>query len=205
MRYDADHKQKTREALLKQAALEIREKGPDGLSLSAVMKSAGLTNGGFYAHFQSRDHLLEAGVDQLFKEGTARDLLMREEDPAQNVSDFVRFYLSRKHRDAKTFGCPLALLSSDAPRLPKRASRRYAAGMHNLSAALATSLKDLGRPHAEDEASSILSELIGALGRARSEPDTDLSDQILKRSRLSILRRLGLEDAGRPSSRGAAS
>ncbi|RYZ02276.1 MAG: TetR/AcrR family transcriptional regulator, partial [Alphaproteobacteria bacterium] len=44
MRYDTDHKQKTHEALLKQAALEIREKGPDGLSLSAVMKSAGLTN-----------------------------------------------------------------------------------------------------------------------------------------------------------------
>jgi len=205
MRYDADHKLKTHEALLKQAALEIREKGPDGLSLSAVMKSAGLTNGGFYAHFKSRDELLEAGIEQLFREGKARLLLEREEGANQNVADFVRFYLSRDHRDAKTFGCPLALLNSDAPRLSQRAAQRYAAGMHTLSATLATSLKALGQTHSEDEASSILSELIGALGRARAERDMVRSDLILKRSRQSILRRLGLEDVGRKAPRGAAS
>lgn len=205
MRYDTDHKQRTREALLKHAALEIREKGPDGFSLSSVMKSAGLTNGGFYAHFESRDHLLEAGVEQLFREGQAREFLLRKDGAARNVSDFVRFYLSRKHRDSKTSGCPLALLSSDAPRLPALASRRYAEGMHSLSVLLAANLKDLARPHAEDEASSILSELIGALGRARSEPDAERSDQILRLSRQSIFQRLGLEGDSRPSSRGAAS
>lgn len=205
MRYDADHKQKTHEALLKQAALEIREKGPDGLSLSAVMKSAGLTNGGFYSHFKSRDDLLEAGIEQLFREGKARLLLEREESAGRNVSDFVRFYLSREHRDAKTFGCPLALLNSDVPRLSKRAAQRYAEGMHALSATLADSLKALGQLHSEDEASSILSELIGALGRARAESDATRSDLILKRSRQSILRRLELEDVSRKAPRGAAS
>ncbi|MFT3725573.1 MAG: TetR/AcrR family transcriptional regulator [Hyphomonadaceae bacterium] len=190
MRYSADHKDKTRETLLKEAALAIRRDGPAGLSLSAVMKSAGLTNGGFYAHFKSRDDLLEAGIEQLFREATARLLLEREGDAGDNLRDFVRFYLSPKHRDARTFGCPLALLNSDAPRLPSRAAKRYAAGMSSLAGVIASALKAIGSEHPEDEASSLLSELIGALGRARAEPDPEQSDLVLKRSRRAILRRL---------------
>lgn len=192
MRYDTGHKQQTREKLLQEAALAIRRDGPEKLSLSSVMKNAGLTNGGFYAHFKSRDHLLEAGIDQMFREGRARDFLEAEGAAQDNLKAFLRFYLSREHRDARTFGCPLAFLNTDAPRLPRRAAKRYAEGMQGLSAMLARALSAIGIEHAEEEASSLLSELIGAIGRARAEPDGQASDLILAQSRRSIWRRLDL-------------
>lgn len=193
MRYDADHKEKTRETLLKEAARAIRRDGPEKLSLSAVMKSAGLTNGGFYAHFKSRDDLLDAGITQMFRESRARKYLEAEDAPHENLVAFVSFYLSRAHRDAKTFGCPLAFLNTDVPRLPRRAAKRFAEGVETLAGMLAATLSAMGIRHADDEAHSLLSELIGAVGLARGEPNVEKSDLILARSRRAIGRRLGLE------------
>lgn len=193
MRYDADHKDKTRETLLKEAARAIRRDGPDKLSLSGVMKSAGLTNGGFYAHFRSRDDLLEAGITQMFHESRARSYLEADGAPADNLAAFLTFYLSRAHRDAKNFGCPLAFLNTNAPRLPRRAAKTFAEGVETLTAMLGKTLKMMGRGEARDEASSLLSEIVGAIGLARAEPDKRKSDEILARSRRAIGRRLALE------------
>ena len=194
MRYGPEHKQQTKEALLKEAAKAIRRDGPHNLALSAVMKKAGLTNGGFYAHFKSRDDLLAGGVEQMFRESRARATLEKEGgEPQANLAAFLDFYLSATHRDTRSFGCPLAFLSTEAPRLPKAAARQFADGVAGLSAMLADKLAALGRPDAVDEASSLLAELIGAVGLSRAEPDAAKSDLILERSRRVIGRRLGLE------------
>ena len=194
MRYRPDHKQHTRETLLKEAAKAIRRDGPHNLALSVVMKKAGLTNGGFYAHFKSRDDLLAGGVEQMFRESRARAMLEKDgAGPRANLSAFLEFYLSAAHRDTRSFGCPLAFLNSEAPRLPRAAARQFADGVVGLSAMLADKLTALNRPHPEDEASSLLAELIGAVGLSRAEPDPIKSDLILERSRRVIGRRLGLE------------
>lgn len=194
MRYAPNHKEETREKLLKEAARAIRRDGPHNLALSAVMTKVGLTNGGFYAHFKSRDDLLAGGVEQMFREGRARSILEREDrDAKANLSTFLAFYLSADHRDARTFGCPLAFLSTEAPRLPKTAAKRFAEGVDDLIALLASKMVALGRPHAVEEASSLLSELVGAVGLARAEPDAAKSDLMLERSRRAIARRLGLD------------
>jgi TetR/AcrR family transcriptional repressor of nem operon len=194
MRYDAEHKQKTRERVVKEAARAIRKDGPHNLALSSVMANVGLTNGGFYAHFKSRDDLLAAGVEQMFRESRARAMLEGEgRSPAANLNAFLDFYLSTAHRDSRTFGCPLAFLSTEAPRLPKAAARQFADGVSKLSGMIAQQLKALGRPDAEDEASSVLAELVGAVGLSRAEPDKEKSDLILERSRRTVARRLGLE------------
>ena len=70
MRYDAEHKQRTRERVLKEAAKAIRRDGPHKVSVAAVMAKAGLTHGGFYAHFGSRDELIAEGVAQMFGNGS---------------------------------------------------------------------------------------------------------------------------------------
>jgi TetR/AcrR family transcriptional repressor of nem operon len=194
MRYAPDHKQETREKLLKEAARAIRRDGPHNLALSAVMAKAGLTNGGFYAHFKYRDDLLAAGVEQMFREGRARAILEHQDrDARTNLMAFLDFYLSAAHRDARTFGCPLAFLNTEAPRLPKAAAKRFAEGVDGLIGLLADKMVAIGRKDARDEASSLLAELVGAVGLARAEPDGAKSDLILERSRRVIGRRLGLE------------
>ncbi|MDB5444935.1 MAG: TetR/AcrR family transcriptional regulator, partial [Phenylobacterium sp.] len=68
MRYDAEHKQRTRERLLKAAARILRQEGPHRLAVAQVMGEAGLTHGGFYAHFKSRDDLLDHGIEEMFRQ-----------------------------------------------------------------------------------------------------------------------------------------
>lgn len=194
MRYDAEHKQRTRDAVLKAAARAIREHGPQGVGVAAVMSAAGLTHGGFYAHFASRDDLIAAGVDRMFEEGRA--LIARTGEglsPAQGMAAYLDAYLSTRHRDTRSSGCPLPYLSADAPRLTPAARQRYADGVASLTAALAARLEALGRADAETEASSVLSEMVGALALARAEPDRERSDLILSRSRDALKRRLNLE------------
>ena len=75
MRYDAEHKSKTRQRVLKEAAKAIRAEGPHQISVASVMAEAGLTHGGFYAHFASKDDLVAAAIDQMFAEGVSRIVL----------------------------------------------------------------------------------------------------------------------------------
>ena len=121
MRYDAEHKQKTRSKVLEVAAKAIRSDGPDRIGVAGVMAEAGLTHGGFYAHFKSKDELVAAAIEQMFEESRARVAHeMEGHPPAEGLANYIDFYLSKKHRDARGAGCPMAALSSDLPRLPEQ-------------------------------------------------------------------------------------
>jgi TetR/AcrR family transcriptional repressor of nem operon len=120
MRYDSEHKQRTRERLLAEAAKAIRSEGPHKLGVAEVMAKAGLTHGGFYAHFASKDDLIAEAVGQMFTEAGARMVRRMGEgrSPAETLRSYVEFYLSAAHRDSRTSGCPVPFLSADAPRPP---------------------------------------------------------------------------------------
>ena len=194
MRYDAEHKQKTRERVLKEAAKAIRAEGPHQVAVAGVMAKAGLTHGGFYAHFSSKEELVTEAIGQMFVEGARRvDAAQDGRGAAEALSAYIDFYLSTQHRDARTAGCPLPFLAADAPRLSEAARARFAKGVAGLTSRLAAMLVALDHPHAEDEASSMLSEMAGALSLARAEPDLARSDLILNRSRAALKRRFGLE------------
>lgn len=194
MRYDADHKQKTRERVLKAAARAIRAEGPHKIGVAAVMAEAGLTHGGFYAHFASKEDFVAAAVGQMFVESRAKlDRAMEGRSPGEGLAIYLDFYLSPAHRDTRTSGCPLPFLSADAPRLAAPSRERFAAGVAALTDRLATVLTQLGRSEAEETAGSMLSEMVGAVALARAEPDPARSDAILARTRASLTRRLGLE------------
>jgi TetR/AcrR family transcriptional repressor of nem operon len=194
MRYDAEHKQRTKERLLKETAKAIRREGPHKVGVAAIMAKAGLTHGGFYAHFASRDEMIAEGVTEMFRQG--RERLARslsDRPPAEALKDYIDFYLSPAHRDTRTTGCPLPFLSADAPRLPEPVRARFAEGVQALEASLAEPLRALGRPDAAAEAGSLLAEMVGAVALSRAEPDKARSDDMLRRSRERILQRLGLE------------
>jgi TetR/AcrR family transcriptional repressor of nem operon len=193
MRYGAEHKETTRRRVLAEAAQELRAEGPHRISLAGVMARAGLTQGGFYGHFASKDDLLVQAIDQLFRESADRWRRMTEgKPPADALAAYLGFYLSPEHRDARDFGCALPFLASDSPRLSPRAAERFAAGVARLRAAIAGQFAALGRTDPDACASSMLSEMMGALSLARAERDQAASDAILASSKAALQRRFGL-------------
>jgi TetR/AcrR family transcriptional repressor of nem operon len=118
---------------------------------------------------------------------------MEGRGPAEGLAAYIDFYLSRKHRDARGSGCPMAALASDLPRLDEAVREQFAAGARRLTATLSEKLAALGHVNVDAEARSMVAELIGALSLARIEPDSKRSDAILSASRHQLKQRLGLE------------
>jgi TetR/AcrR family transcriptional repressor of nem operon len=206
MRYDTEHKQQTRTKVLHAAAKAIRADGPHRVGVAGVMAEAGLTHGGFYAHFASKDELVAAAIGQMFDESRLR--LLRETDqctPAEGVAAYIDFYLSKRHRDARGAGCPMAALASDLPRLDDAAREQFAGGVRRITLALGEKLAALNgadekgtrtkKGAIEARAQSMIAELVGALSLARIEPEARRSDRMLDASRRSLKQRLGLESA----------
>jgi TetR/AcrR family transcriptional repressor of nem operon len=184
MRYHAEHKQRTREKVLKAAAKAIRAQGPHRVGVAAVMGKAGLTHGGFYAHFDSKDDLVAAAIGQMFDENRATwDRVTQEKQPAQALAAFIDFYLSIMHRDAVSAGCPIPTLAPESRRLSKASRAQLAAGVARLEERFRVQLESLGIPNPQDEASSIVAEMVGALALARAEPDSERSESILNASK----------------------
>jgi TetR/AcrR family transcriptional repressor of nem operon len=193
MRYDKEHKARARERILEAAARAIRAEGPERIGVASVMKEAGLTHGGFYAHFDSKDELVAAAVGKMF-EGPYSRLAAASEgrSPAEALSAYIDFYLSPGHRDAPERGCPLPALSGEMVRLPEAARDRFAEGAGTLRAALARLLAKLGKAEPESLAASVGAELVGAVAMARTVTDRPRSDAMLEASRQALKERLGL-------------
>lgn len=192
-RYAPSHKQQTRDRVLSVAAIQMRERGPAGVAVAGVMADAGLTHGGFYAHFASRDVFVDAVLERMFEESPA-DVLRPTEptDPRDVLRTFVDIYLSRAHRDTRTAGCPLPFLTGDAKRLPAGARERLASGIAGMRALVAQQLVRLGHENADALASSCIAEAVGAVTLARAVTDRAESDQLLIHCRESLYTRLGL-------------
>lgn len=199
MRYDAEHKQRSRQRVVVEAAKALRSEGPQAISVAGVMGAAGLTHGAFYAHFESRDALLIAGIAQMMQEG--RERVRREMEsglpPQTALANYIAFYLSNAHRDARTSGCPLPFLAADAPRLTGEMRELYAKGVAGLTSAIAELLRAMDRAEPETTAASVLAEMVGAVSLARADPDAKRSRAILKASKASLTTRLGLESLDR--------
>ncbi len=193
MRYDAEHKQRTRQRVLKEAAAAIRAEGPDRIGVAAIMARAGLTHGGFYAHFASKDELLIAAIGEMFETACRYfQELALDRAPGEGLAAYVSFYLSRRHRDHREEGCPIATMSADLPRLAPAARVAFEQGAARLTTLIAAELDALGHPEPGMGAVSLLSEMVGALVLARSIADADHSDMILRASRQSIRERMKL-------------
>lgn len=184
------HKERTRARILDEAAQALREHGHEGVGVAALMKRAGLTHGGFYAHFKNRDELVAAAVERMFVD--SRGMVSRyldNEDPRAGLVALVDYYLSETHRDRIAKGCPIAALGSEAVRLPHTAKERFEEGFNNFREAIAKALRNLGVPNPEERASSAVAELVGALTLARAMP-REASSTFLSQSREQLKRRL---------------
>jgi TetR/AcrR family transcriptional repressor of nem operon len=157
------------------------------------MARAGLTHGGFYAHFKSKDDLVAHAITRMFDEAYATFLSLTEgRDPAKGLSNYIDMYMAPKHRDDPAHGCPIAALSADARHLGDFARSRFGEGTERMVAAIAKQLKKMGEKGSDALASSILSEMAGAVALARAVVDAERSLQILRSSRAAVTARLDL-------------
>ncbi|MFF7472862.1 TetR family transcriptional regulator [Streptomyces sp. NPDC008092] len=183
-----------RENIVASAGRQFRKRGFDGVTISDVMKAAGLTHGGFYGYFDSKDALEAdvcergvaesvAAVDAVAADGTGDG----DPDAAPALERFVRDYVSAAHRDMPEDGCTVAALARDASRSPAGIQRVFASGVTGMAEAL-TRLRNLDRPEREQGSApdfAALSTMIGALtlARAVAEADPALSETILRTAR----------------------
>lgn len=196
MRYSSDHKAETRERVLKEAANEIRAKGPDNVAVSGIMARAGLTHGGFYAHFPSKDALVKEAIGTMFADARARsDKIDADGDPRAVLRAYIDFYLSPAHRDRRDRGCPLPTLSGDFARSQPETRERFGAGVVGIATRLAAPLAKLGYADADAEAHALLAQLVGGVALSRAVGDSALSDALLADTHASIVRRYSLETA----------
>jgi TetR/AcrR family transcriptional repressor of nem operon len=191
MRYDSEHKERTRQRVLTEAAAAIRAHGPDGIGVAALMSKAGLTHGGFYAHFKSKDDLIAQAIGQMFEESRQRFLINADDpDPAVALGKYIDLYVSARHRDTPERGCPLPSLSGDLARMSAAARKRFTAGLEGLTKQIAARLGELGKRNPERLAASMVAEMVGAVALARAIQDPAASERILKTSREALKARL---------------
>jgi TetR/AcrR family transcriptional repressor of nem operon len=190
MRYPPEHKQHTREKVLRSAARALRRAGPEKVAVAEVMREAGLTHGGFYAHFESKDDLLARTIESMFDE-----VLQKFEQgtagmpPREAMREYIGRYLALSHCENREGGCPIAALATDIPRMGDDARRAFEAGSARLASAIAGKLHELHVPHAGAAATSLMSELLGALVLARCAIDRATAEKLLEASRTQLLRR----------------
>ena len=180
-------KEETRERILRAAARAIRKHGYEGVGVADVMKEAGLTHGGFYAHFESRDALLAAAADQAGAE--TLEILTRAiatAKPGQELTALVDTYLSDRHVAAPEQGCVIAAAGSEMPRQEAEVRRSANRRIKDLIGLIERQFPEWGKSAAHDKAMGITATLVGALVLARAVDDAQLSNRIRKAAREQI-------------------
>ncbi len=190
MRYGADHAETTRLQIIAAAAAEIRTYGPQGVSVARLMKNVGLTHGGFYAHFGSKNDLVTEAVESMFVSTGAFSKAARTSgSDFDRLRAFVRAYVSRHHRDAPHDGCPLATLANDIARTHPKVRAAFTLGFSRLCRRLADWLpKTHGTPL--ELAHNLVAQMVGAVSLARALTDPALSDAILRQTRNDLMARI---------------
>lgn len=192
MRYDAEHKQRTRQRVLQEAAKAIRLHGPDKIGIATLMSQVGLTHGGFYAHFKSKDDLVAESIAHMFDE---RAQVLRKStegvSPEQGLTNYIDVYLSAKHRDHREIGCPLVALSGDLARMPAAARKRFEVGVQGMYDAVGRQLEAMARPDATSLARALVTEMVGAMTLARAI-SAEMSNRVLADAKASVKGRAGL-------------
>lgn len=171
MRKSREEAAQTRKRIVEAASCEFREKGIVATGLNDLMKAAGLTHGGFYKHFESKDQLVaEACAD-------AVRAVIEKMEAQPTIHAAVAAYLSTRHRDNPASGCPLAGIGSELARSDKKTREAATEGFERLVGVLAGKLES---EDARRRALTAVSTMIGAVTMARIVTDPELSAEILR-------------------------
>ncbi|MCR4512630.1 TetR/AcrR family transcriptional regulator [Aeromicrobium sp. 50.2.37] len=192
-RYDKQHKEATRARILETAGRRLKRDGVDGSGVATLMKDAGLTNGAFYAHFDSKDQLVaEVVASQLRAQHDRLDTL----PPGKaGVLQLVTDYLSVEHRDNPALGCPSAALLDEIARGSNEAREALSAGVVAMIDDLAARVAG-GSPVTSEgrvRALSAYAAMVGTIQLARALTDDDLSRELVAQGLANVVAMLGID------------
>ncbi|WP_405136458.1 TetR/AcrR family transcriptional regulator [Nocardia sp. NBC_01388] len=189
MRYGSEHKQATRQRIVAAAGRRFKRDGIDGAGISVLMKDAGLTNGAFYAHFESKDDLVANAVaDQLCIQRASIDEQVRDRD---GLERFVREYLSVTHRDSPEEGCPSAALLDEIGRSPNLIRDAYSDGVLAIIDDIAALLAPADPQSARVRVLGGFATMVGTLQLSRALSGKELADAVLEQGIQNVLTLLG--------------
>lgn len=175
-RTQSSRKEATHERIVNAAGRAIRRSGYGGTGVAEIMKEAGLTHGGFYAHFESREGMLAEAADRAGADGMA--VLARvaaAAPPKKALEAMLRAYLSKEHVEGVETGCAIAALGSEMPRQAPKVRRVATRRIKEMIDLVARQSPDWGQPGAHDRALVTVATALGALVLARAVDDPKLS------------------------------
>jgi TetR/AcrR family transcriptional repressor of nem operon len=188
MRYSKEHKLETHARIVKKASVRLREKGAHGIGVADLMKDAGLTHGGFYAHFDSREALVvEAfchAMDRSIERWRKRAELT---PPAQRLAAIVEAYLTPVHRDDPGHGCAIPALGAEIARESPKTRKAFAAKLEQMIDMIAGQMPAGSQKLPRQQAMAVMATMMGSLLMARIAGSGELSDAILAAGREAAL------------------
>jgi TetR/AcrR family transcriptional repressor of nem operon len=185
MRFEKGHKAQTRQRIIKVASERFRKDGVEAVGIAGLMAEAGLTHGGFYAHFESKEDLLrEAMVAAM---DSTRERLNRAAEK-NGLEGLVRRYLRPSHRDTPQDGCTIASLVAEIARHEPETREVFSSRVEGFLGRITENLPELPEPERKPAAIGILGVMLGTLQLSRAVTDPALSDSILENGIRSALR-----------------
>src|SRR5204863_199931 len=190
MRYSKEHKQETHARIVKKASVRLREKGAHGIGVADLMKEAGLTHGGFYAHFASREALVIEAFAYAMDRSTERWRKLGEQTPPEKrLATIVSTYLTPTHRDDPGHGCAVPTLGAEIARESPKTRKAFAAKLEQMVDMIAGQTPNVPRKAARKQAVAAIATMMGTLVLARVAGTGEFSDEILGAGRDAVLER----------------
>jgi len=188
MRYSPEHKAETHARIVRKASVRLREKGAHGVGVADLMKEAGLTHGGFYAHFNSREALVIEAFGDAMDRSTARwRKTLAELPPEKRLAAVVDGYLTPQHRDDPGHGCVVPALGAEIARESPKTRKAFAAKLEEMVEVFADQIADEPPKTARKRAAAMLATLMGTLVMARIAGNNEFSDEIMSAGREAAL------------------
>ncbi|TDN63975.1 TetR/AcrR family transcriptional regulator [Paraburkholderia sp. BL10I2N1] len=178
MRFEKGHKAATRQHILEAASKCFRSEGVSGAGISGIMGAAGLTNGAFYAHFDSKDALVREAVSSALAE--RQQSLEEKVEMGADLEEVIRSYLNQAHRADPACGCPSAALLPEIARQSEPTRTTYEHGLKCFVSTLAALLPEADSNRADRRATAIFGLMVGTLQLARAVPSIARAEQILE-------------------------
>lgn len=185
MKVSREQAQQNREKVVEAAARLFRERGIDGIGVAELMKSVGLTHGGFYGQFGSKEELVAEACAWAFERSVAKWQRTAATHPGDAAGAIADFYLAPAHRDRPGAGCAAAALAGDMAREGVHARQAFTQGVRDLVDILAAGGEGTQKQR-QREALARFSTMVGAIVLARAVDDPELADELLAAARQAV-------------------
>jgi TetR/AcrR family transcriptional repressor of nem operon len=189
MKVSREQAAKNRDRIIEVAGRLFRENGFDGIGVADLMKGAGMTHGGFYGHFRSKDDLAAQACRRALARSAEKWAALAETMRADRLGAIAKSYLSESHRNSPGQGCVLATLGPDAARQGTVVRRAFTQGLQSLVDILERTVTGRSRAARREQALATMAQMVGAMTLARAVDNRELATEILDATLADIMAR----------------